>query len=332
MLIEANNLGLIGDHLSTYKPNLFFRNTHMNTMYPFGFRRVNLPEYRRERWYTEDDDFFDIDFIDAEGSNQVVLLLHGLEGSSHSQYIRGLANSIYRAKINIAAINHRSCSGELNNTLGFYHSGFTSDVAFTIKKLSTRYSAIYVGGYSLGGNMILKYLGTHTDIPKELKSVIAFSVPCHLSSSAVMLNHWKNKLYSIQFLLTLIKKIEAKAKVFPEELQNHNYRKISSLREYDNKVTAPLHGFLDAEDYYEKSSSKQYLDKINIPTLLINAQDDTFLAPPCFPIEISKGHPYFHFMATKHGGHVGFANFNPTAYWSDLIAMEWFEVNGLEVR
>jgi uncharacterized protein len=329
MLIEKGNFGLIGLNIDTYKPNLFFKNCHFNTMFPYGFRKVSFPTYRRERWTTPDHDFFDVDFIDAPESREIVILLHGLEGGSSSQYIRGMSSRLSKLGVNIAAINHRSCSGEQNKTLGFYHSGFTNDISLLIHKLSARFDKVFVAGYSLGGNMILKYLGTCTDIPSQLKGVFAMSVPCHLSSSAVMLNHWKNTPYSIMFLRTLIKKIESKAKVFSEELGSQNYKSIKSLREYDNKVTAPLHGFIDAEDYYEKSSSKQFLHDVKVPALLINSEDDTFLAPPCFPNEIAKDHEYFHFAKTKYGGHVGFGCFNPNAYWSDDLAIQWFKTNGL---
>lgn len=241
-------------------------------MYPYAMRRNNIPDYQRVRWETEDGDFFDLDFVN-KGAKSVVILLHGLEGSSSSQYILGITNALSAFPIDVCAVNHRSCSGELNRTLGFYHSGYTKDLAFIVSELSKKYEKVSAVGYSLGGNMLLKYLGTH-EVPAEFKTGVALSVPAHLSSSAVRLNHWTNRPYAIQFLKTLNKKAVAKAKQFPEVLDYRKFQNIATLYEFDNKVTAPLHGFVDAEDYYAQSSSAQFLHNIQVPTLLVNAVDD----------------------------------------------------------
>ena len=289
-------------------------------------RRNNIPDYQRVRWETEDGDFFDLDFVN-KGAKSVVILLHGLEGSSSSQYILGITNALSAFPIDVCAVNHRSCSGELNRTLGFYHSGYTKDLAFIVSELSKKYEKVSAVGYSLGGNMLLKYLGTH-EVPAEFKTGVALSVPAHLSSSAVRLNHWTNRPYAIQFLKTLNKKAVAKAKQFPEVLDYRKFQNIATLYEFDNKVTAPLHGFVDAEDYYAQSSSAQFLHNIQVPTLLVNAVDDSFLAPPCFPFEIAQDNPNFHFYAPKQGGHVGFARLKSNAYWSDDMVVRWLEMTG----
>ena len=270
-----------GFQLEEYKPSLLFQNHHFNTMYPYAMRKRYNPPFNRERWETPDGDFFDLDFI-KKGSNTLIILLHGLEGSSSSQYILGVAQALANLPYDICAVNHRSCSGELNRSLGFYHSGFTKDLHQIVDTLSKSYNQLGAIGYSLGGNMLLKYLGTH-NVPAQMKAALAFSVPAHLSSSAVMLNHWTNRPYAIQFLKTLNKKAVAKAKQFPDILDYRKFEKIDTLLEFDNKVTAPLHGFVDAEDYYAQSSSAQFLHQIKTPALLINALDDSFLALPCFP-------------------------------------------------
>lgn len=310
-----------GFELQPYKPSLLFKNHHFNTMYPYGFRRREHPPYTRERWETPDGDFFDLDFV-KKGCDTVIVLLHGLEGSSSSQYILGVSRALTNQPYDLCAVNHRSCSGELNRTLGFYHSGFTCDLAQIVETLSRKYSKVAAIGYSLGGNMLLKYLGTHA-VPVNFYTALAFSVPAHLSSSAVMLNHWTNRPYAVQFLKTLNKKAVAKAKQFPEILDYRQFEKIATLYEFDNKVTAPLHGFSDAEDYYAQSSSAQFLQNIQVPTLLVNALDDSFLAPPCFPYEVAHDHPSLHFYASPKGGHVGFASFDSTNYWSDNLVISW---------
>lgn len=321
MIITAGTTLDNGFKVDAYQPSLFFVSRHFNTMYPYAMRRNSQPPYERERWETSDGDFFDLDFV-KKGSKSVVILLHGLEGSSSSQYILGITNALSPFDIDICAVNHRSCSGQLNRTLGFYHSGFTIDLAFIIDELSKTYENVTAVGYSLGGNMLLKYLGS-CDVPASFKTGIALSVPAHLSSSAVRLNHWSNRPYAIQFLKTLNKKAVAKAKQFPDILDYRKFQNITSLYEFDNKVTAPLHGFVDAEDYYAQSSSAPFLQNIRVPALLINAQDDSFLAPPCFPYEVAQANPHFHFYAPKHGGHVGFARFKSDGYWSDKMVVRW---------
>lgn len=315
-----------GFRIEAYSPAFLFVNRHFNTMYPYAMRNNPSPTYQRERWETKDGDFFDLDFV-KKGAKSIVILLHGLEGSSSSQYILGMANALSSVSIDICAVNHRSCSGELNRTLGFYHSGYTQDLAFIVSELSKKYEVVSAVGYSLGGNMLLKYLGT-ADVPREFKTGVALSVPAHLSSSAVRLNHWTNRPYAVQFLKTLNKKAVAKAKQFPHILDYKKFQKISTLYEFDNKVTAPLHGFVDAEDYYAQSSSAQFLHNIKVPTLLINALDDSFLAPPCFPFEVAHSSPNFHFYAPKHGGHVGFARLKSDAYWSDDMVVQWLMMTG----
>lgn len=324
MIINKENVEYFGLTSSEYSPTFLFRNHHINTMYPFLFRSGAIPIFKRERWNTEDGDFFDLDFVN-KNSSSVLIILHGLEGSSSSQYVRGLTNIMADIDIDICAVNHRSCSGELNKTIGFYHSGFTTDLRFIVQKLSFQYEKIFIAGFSLGGNMALKYAGEEGEnISKKVIAVAAVSVPCHLSSSAKRLNEWYNMPYSIQFLQTLKKKAIAKSNLFNNSLPYTNeYVKIKTLLEYDNKVTAPLHGFKDAEDYYAKSSSLPLLENIKTQTILINANDDSFLSDECMPFDIAENNGHFHFLQTRFGGHVGFAKLRSSEYWIDKRLREW---------
>jgi uncharacterized protein len=321
MVINEKNKADFGLKNIQYSPNLMFRNGHISTMYPFLFRSPPKPNYVRERWNTPDHDFIDVDTI-LKGSSKAIILLHGLEGSASSQYILGVIASLDQTNLDIYALNHRSCSGEPNLTSTMYHSGFTIDLAMMIDSLSVKYDDIALVGYSLGGNIILKYLGNYP-VPNQVKTAIAISVPVDLTSSAVRLNHWSNTPYAIQFLLSLNKKAQAKSKQFPTILTRNNYLNISTLRSYDDIVTAPLHGYEDANDYYLRASSKPELSVISVPTLLINAENDSFLAPPCFPFEIADGHPNFHLLSLKYGGHVGFSEMFSSTYWSDNIVNDW---------
>jgi predicted alpha/beta-fold hydrolase len=291
-------------------------------MYPYVMRRMNVPQFKRERWQTLDGDFFDIDTL-KRSSDKAIILLHGLEGSSKSQYIQGVIETLINLPIDIYAVNHRSCSGEINHNATMYHSGFTNDLAMILDNLST-YKSVAIVGYSLGGNITLKYLGNN-QAPSNVKTAIAISVPVDLASSAIKLNHWTNKAYAIQFLSTLLKKGILKSNQFPEIIKLSDLAKVRTLKGFDEIVTAPLHGFRDADDYYEKASSKPQLHQIAIPTLLLNAHNDTFLSSECYPYEIAKDHPNFHLLTTKFGGHVGFGDWSRTYSFADNVVLEWIQ-------
>lgn len=324
MIINDKNAADFGLSSIDYNPAFLFKNNHLNTVYPFLFRGGPKPIFTRERWFTDDDDFFDLDFI-KNNSKSVLIILHGLEGSSASQYVQGLVNTMSDTQIDICAVNHRSCSGELNRTVGFYHSGFTKDLRHIVRKLELKYEEIFIAGFSLGGNIALKYAGEEgKNISPVIKSIAAVSVPCHLSSSSKKLNAWYNIPYALQFLQTLKKKAIAKALMFDNSLPfADEYASIKTLLEYDNKVTAPLHDFSDAEDYYAKSSSLPLLSNIKTQTILINASDDSFLSRECMPFDIAKNHENFHFLETMYGGHVGFATYKASLYWIDNLLKEW---------
>lgn len=317
---EKNNeeLGLSNVH---YKPSLFFKSVHFSTMYPYGFRKTKFPPYKRERYTTFDNDFVDLDFV-YKNSDTCAIVLHGLEGSSSSQYIKAIVESLNEVDIDICAMNHRSCSGEINLNTTMYHSGFIEDLHMVIEKLKIKYQKIVLIGYSLGGNVILKYLGTYGRVDQVIAAA-AISSQVDLTSSSAMLNHWKNKPYIIQFLSTLKKKAYQKERQHEGCIDINKIKKLSTLFEYDNEVTARLHHFRDAYDYYEKASSKQDLHRIKTPTLLINAQNDSFLAKECFPYEEAQHHDYFHLLVPKYGGHVGFGQWLHGEYWIDKVVKDW---------
>jgi uncharacterized protein len=174
----------------------------------------------------------------------------------------------------------------------------------------------------MGGNMIMKYLGQAPVHPNIVKAA-AISVPLDLNSSSIALDQWVNRPYVWQFLHTLNKKIVAKVHQHPDTLGTLEYKGIKTLIEYDDKVTAPLHGFVSGRDYYEKASSKPYLSSIQTPTLLINADDDPFLTEECMPVDIADSHEHFHFWRQRFGGHVGFGGWRSDEYWVDEVVLEW---------
>lgn len=292
---------------STYTPSLLFKNAHINTIYKTLFYNNNI-NYERKRIKTPDEDFLDIDFSIVP-SKTLVIALHGLEGSSNSTYIISLVNHLNQHQIACAAINFRGCSGENNKQAYSYNSGKTDDITTVLNFILENYTYknIIIVGYSMGGNIALKYLGETTSIPSEIKCGIAISVPCDLEGSSNALAKWENTLYIKRFLKTLKKKSLEKAQQFPQcNLNVQSILNATNFAEFDNAVTAPLFGFKNAKDYWTQSSSKPLLPSIKHPALIINALDDTFLSKSCFPFEVANKHQSLYLETPKYGGHVGF--------------------------
>lgn len=293
---------------SDYKPSLLFKNKHFNTIFRTFFMNITNV-YKRKRLELEDGDFIDLDFS-TNNSDTVVIALHGLEGSSESKYILAISKYLNKENIDVVAINHRGCSGEPNRLMQSYHSGRTDDLNAVLNYLDKNYNyqKIIILGYSLGGNMTLKYLGEQGEnILEKVKCGIAISVPCDLTTSSVALESNENKIYMKKFMKTLKPKALHKLKQFPNSfLKEDKILAVQSFYDHDNLYTAPAHGFKDAEDYWKKNSSKPFLSNIKIPTLLINALDDTFLSEECYPIEAAENNGSFFLEMPKHGGHVGF--------------------------
>jgi len=265
--------------------------------------------YTRKRIFTWDTDFIDLDFSKVN-SNTLTVLIHGLEGSSESKYMISTTHELNRKGIDTVAFNLRGCSGEDNLLLGTYHSGKTEDVAFVMNHLLDNYDYenIILVGFSLGGNLTLKYLGEFADsLSPIIKGAIATSVPIDIASSERQMNKIKNKLYIDQFLKTIRLKVLEKSYKFPDfKLDKEKLFKASRFKHLEHLYTVPVFGFDSPEDYWQKASSKPYLSKINRPTLLINAEDDSFLGEECFPYEEAGDSEVFFLEVAKYGGHVGF--------------------------
>ena len=295
-----------------YDPQFIFRNKHFNTAYRTLFHQIQI-NYKRKRIITADNDFLDLDFSIVY-SDKIVILIHGLEGSSDSNYIKSLTKVLNDKNFDVVVLNLRGCSGEPNILLESYHSGKTDDLKEVISYLETEYSyrEISIVGYSLGGNIALKYLGEHGDeVPDLIRKAVTISVPCDLKGSSETLGRFSNKAYMNRFLRSLKKKVFDKLTKLPDTpLIIENIRKAKNFNDFDNAFTAPAHGFEDAFDYWKKSSSKQFIPNIKIPTLLISSLDDPFLSKSCFPIEEAKRNPYFNLDIHKYGGHVGFNTYS----------------------
>ena len=233
-----------------YKPPFLFKYRHINTIYSSLFRKTKPVFYKRKRIETLDDDFLDIDFIE-NSSKKIVILCHGLEGSSDSKYIQATAKLLSLNGYSVAAMNYRFCSGEINRQLVTYHSGKTDDLHAVINYVLPNYESIYLVGFSLGGNLVLKYNGDSLfSLSSKIKANVAISVPVDLKGSSIALRRSENTLYSWRFLRTLSKKMHLKHHQFPENLDIRQLKKVKTLTDFDDYFTSKINGFEDAEDYY----------------------------------------------------------------------------------
>ncbi|SDS50349.1 hypothetical protein SAMN04515667_2322 [Formosa sp. Hel1_31_208] len=310
---------------SCFKPPFQFKNGFIATVYSGLIRKVNGLKQQRERIETRDQDFLDLDWSYAERkSDAVIILLHGLEGHAQRPYVTGAAKLFNQNSIDAVCVNFRGCSGEDNRYYHSYHSGATDDLDDVVQHciLNKGYSKIYIKGISLGGNITLKYLGEDREIPKEIKSAISISVPVHLTGSANELHKAKNKAFAIRFKQHLVDKLKVKIRQFPDNISITEINSIKTLRDFDEVYTSKAHGFADASDYYQKASSVQFLHNIKVPTLIINALNDSFLSHECYPIKEAKNNAYVYLEMPKYGGHVGFIQ-KGGFYYNEKRALEF---------
>ncbi len=322
---------------SSHRPPCWLPGGHAQTIFPALFRRVPFVTGERERIATPDGDFLDLDWARSPGSACVAILSHGLEGDSRDSYVQGMASALRSTGWNVVAWNLRGCSGETNLRLRSYHSGATEDLAAVVDHVRSDplVKRIALVGFSLGGNITLKYLGDlGAGGDARLAAAVAFSVPCDLAASSRALESRANRVYMDRFLVGLRGKIRAKMRAFPGELRDDGLDAMRTFREFDGAYTAPLHGFRDAEDYWARASSRPVLPRIAVPTLLVQARNDPFLPPGCFPEAEARASRWLHLEAPRHGGHLGFTPRRGRGeYWSETRAREFLAVNvGWPVR
>ncbi|EIC30558.1 MULTISPECIES: hydrolase [Methylomicrobium] len=324
---------------SSFKPAWWLKNAHLQTIFPAFFRTTKPPRaLRRERLTTPDNDFLDIDHC-GETGQPIVILLHGLTGSSESGYIKGLQHALAKMGLRTVALNFRGCSGESNRLARCYHSGETEDIHFLYRILREREPETPMAaiGFSLGGNVLLKWLGEQGN-RLDLFAAVAVSVPLVLSVCASKLDRGFSKIYrgnllgelkryvrlKLQHLETL--GIEAEAEKIR---QLGNLAEIDSFWQYDDIVVARLHGYRDVHDYYQRSSSRQFLKSIVVPTLVIQAADDPFMTLEVLPEERELS-PSVHLEIARNGGHVGFVTgaypFRPR-YWLEQRIPEFLALH-----
>jgi predicted alpha/beta-fold hydrolase len=232
-----------------------------------------------------------------------------------------MVKAVTSAGFDALAWNFRGCGGTINRQPKLYHSGSYNDLETVIEHVFQHcdYREINLIGFSMGGNISLIYLGRKEQtIDPRIKKCVVFSVPCDLKAGSEQIGKPANQIYMKRFLRLLHEKIKAKKVTFPDLFDDHDYAKIKNFYDFDNRYTAPLHGFVDAEDYWRQCSSKQFIKDIRVPTLLVSALDDPFLAQACYPFSECAANPHTSLETPKHGGHVGFVTFKRNhLYWSE---------------
>ncbi len=304
--------------MTHFRPPRWLRGRHAQTVWGSLVRLpIRLP-LAHERWELPDGDFIDVDVLRGAAPHApVVVVCHGLEGSSKAGYVRGLLRELRARGFAAVAINFRSCSGEPNRLPRFYHSGDTGDLAFVVDKLRAERPgrAIGLAGFSLGGNVVAKYLGERGDaVPAEVRAAAVVSVPFDLALCARNLDgaDLMARVYRGRFLRRLRAKLVAKARTHAS-LPVERARLVRTLRDWDHHVTAPLHGFTSAEDYYARSSAGPFLPSVKRPLLIVAAEDDPFVPPEALPRAAAAVNPLLQLEISREGGHVAFVHGPP---WS----------------
>lgn len=301
------------------------KNGHLQTIIPSLFRKIKEVVYNRERIVTPDDDFLDLDWI-ASGHQRLVIVSHGLEGNSDRHYVKSCARYFHRYEYDVLAWNYRSCSGEMNKQLRLYHHGDTHDLQLVIHHAiaTGRYKKIVLVGFSMGGSTILKYLGENgTAVPKPIVAAATFSVPCNLPDSAQQLAFLKNWFFKQRFLKKMIQKVKRKHQQYPNKVDVTNIDRITSFDQFDERYTAPLHGFRDSQHFYASVTSDLHYANICVPSLIVNAKNDPLLGKKCYPYEACRDHPYLYLETPRCGGHVGFFAIGGMHSWMDERALKF---------
>ena len=324
-------------HFATnpFQPHRFFRGGHAQTIAAYAWpRRFRFASERDEerlfevapgvrvlahcRWQTERD------------QHSTIVIWHGIEGSTASNYMQAIAEKGFRAGFNIIRVNFRNCGGTEHLTETIYHGGLSADLAAVVAELleKDQLSSIFLVGFSLGGNLVLKLAGEYGDNPPpEILGVCAVSPSIDLSASADMIVKRSNWIYHRDFVRRLKNRIRTNHKLYPERYDISALDEVRTLREFDDRYTSVAHGFADAADYYYRSSSLRIVDRIRIPTLIIHAEDDPFI--PIGPLRdpAVANNPYLLLLAPAQGGHVAFISADPEEdsdrFWAENRVVEF---------
>lgn len=309
---------------STYKAPWYLRAGHLSTIYSGALKRVSTLNYRRQRCELADGDFLDIDCA-GSAKERLVILCHGLGGSSQSTYVNSAAHYFLKHDYAVYAWNNRSCSGELNRLPLLYHHASVEDLDAVVKQgISDGFKAIYLLGFSMGGAQILNYFG-RLSVPDEVKAGAAISAPISIAGSTQKIASGFSRIYEKRFVKKMRLIVEAKAEQFPKRIDFEAAHQIKSFEDLAKAFIVPIHGYKSLEDYNEAVSPQNHLSKITTPTLLLNALDDPILGNQAYPVELAKNHPDLWLETPKHGGHCGFPQVGTNYAFSEVRALTFFE-------
>ncbi len=312
----------------TFHAPLWLTNHHAQTLYGALWAPAERPLWQRQRWTTPDDDFIDVDILEGANTAPTLVIFHGLEGSTNSRYVRALAHSARHAGWRVVAPNFRGCSGVINRLPRTYHAGDSAEIHWILSRIHSIYADVplYAIGVSLGGNMLLKWLGEQKDQALTLLTkAAAVAAPLDLQAVGDHLAQGFNRFYTRHFLTTLKQKAWDKFSQYPGLFDLAATLEARTLREFDNHFMAPLHGFANVDDYWKRCSSKPWLNQIRVPTLLLSAWDDPFLPDGVLPGPQQCSDQIVRDFQAR-GGHVGFVTgrFPGQIHWMPQRVMCFF--------
>ena len=293
---------------SSYRAKGIARNPHVSTLRANAFRAVPKMGYVRERIPTEDGDFLDLDWI-RSGNEKALVLSHGLAGDSSRVYMRGMAKYFHDREWDICAWNFRGCSGEPNLTEAYYHPAQVGDLGAVVDRVlaGSRYAQVALVGFSMGGVLTLNYLArAKSELPRELLGACCISTPCDMYSTVGRLSNRPGKIYGKIFLSQFKKRMREKEKAMPGTYDLDKLKTVRTLYDFDRVYNAPWYGYADIGEFYEYMDPRPFLDRVEIPSLVVNARNDPFMDDGSYPKDVAARSKYIHLEIPDHGGHMGF--------------------------
>lgn len=323
-----------------FKPQGLFKSGHFQTVYASLFHKpTKLENTQRIPLKTEENTTIEYELNKAQkNTTNLVILVHGLEGSSNSNYIVSTAKKLVEHNFDVIRINLRNCGNTIHLTRTFYNAGLTHDLKYLLDKIheDDNYENIFLAGFSLGANLVLKLGGEYGDnFPKKLKGICAVSPPLELEQSSKSMLKLSNKIYDQYYLKRLLKTYRKKGEYFPDVIDLALLKRVKKLFDFDNLITGPHFNYKDALDYYSKNSSINFLEAIKVKTLIIQAKDDPIIPPISTEKAMLIKNAYIQYLFVAHGGHVGFINSKTASkndldiYWSENRIVDFVTSNFL---
>ena len=317
---------LVSGNKKDYSPFPLFRNPHIHTIYARFAREVIKFPIENETIDLPDGDILEVGWVRNE-NKKLIILVHGLEGRADAPYMRSTGKVFHSFGWDVLTWSFRGCGFHPNKLLRSYNSGYTGDLSHLIELNKARYEEIVLVGFSVGGNLCLKYLGeAPEEIPTNIKGAVAISSPIDLGQTADELKRGANKIYLAYFLKSFKDKLTLKRTLYPHSFEPDFFKGIRDFEDYDNRFTAPWFNYRNAREYWEDASCERFLDKIRKPTLFLTALDDTFFRGANIPKGAARQNEYLHIEAVPRGGHVGFfKGLRASSSWMELRALSFLE-------